>query len=268
MRFARVGLILCLAQAMASFSAQVSPTTQLQDVKPDKVQAEAWQIFLLTNKARADAGLALLRWDPALAAAAYKHCVRMTLEGQIAHRYGGESDMQQRAGESGAHFSLIEENLATGSEPVEIHEQWMDSPDNRAGLLNPAVDSVGVAVVDFHGMLYAVADFAHIVPVRTQAQIEAAVAGLLRSKGLFIAQDPADARGLCAGQGMVKVKPSFVMIWQNADLTQLPEGLTKVLAQTQFRKASVGNCPALDLDGNFNQYRIAALFYSTGVGVY
>jgi len=269
MRFAPAGLIFCIGLAMPTLFAQAPPTASLaQDGRPAKVQEEAWQVFLLENKARADAGVAPLRWDPALASAAYKHCVRMTLEGQVAHRYSGESDMGERAGEAGARFSLIQENLATGSEPVEIHEQWMDSSDSRAGLLNPDVDSVGVGVVDFHGMLYAVADYAHIVPVLAQAQVEAAIAVLLRAQGLYIAQDPSDARGLCAGRSMVKVQPSFVMIWQNADLTKLPEGLQKVLPQAHFRKASVGNCPALDLDGNFNQYRIAALFYSTGVGVY
>lgn len=268
MRVSLVGLILCFGLIVPALPGQVSVKPLAQDLRPNKVQEEAWEIFLLANKARTDSGVAPLRWDQALAAAAYKHCMRMTLEGQIAHRYSGEAAIEQRAGEAGAHFSLVEENLATGSEPSDIHEQWMDSPDSRAGLLSPDVDSVGVAVVALHGMLYAVADYAHIVPVLTQVQVEAAIASLLRSQGLFIAQDPTDARGLCAGRNWVKVQPTFVMVWQNADLTQLPEGLMKILPQAHFRKAAVGNCPAKDLDGNFNQYRVAALFYSTGIGVY
>ena len=143
----------------------------------------------------------------------------------------------------------------------------MDSLDNRTAVLNPDVDSVGVAVVELHGMLYAVADYAHTLTMLTQTQVEAAIAGLLRSHGLSIVQSTADARGLCAGRTMVSVQPSFVMIWQNSDLTQLPDDLLKILPQAHFRKAAVGNCPATD-DGDFSQYRVAVLLYSVGVGVY
>jgi len=191
----------------------------------------------------------------------------MSLEGQTAHRYKGEPDLSSRAGEAGAHFSFIAENLAVGSAPADIHRQWMDSLDNLNVVLNRDVDSVGVAVVELHGMLYVVADYAHIVPVLTQVQVEAAIAGLLRSHGLAIVQNTADARALCAGRTMVSVQPSFVMIWQNSDLTQLPDDLAKILPQAHFRKAAVGNCPALD-DGNFSEYRVAVLLYSVGVGVY
>jgi hypothetical protein len=248
--------------------AQTPQASVDQDGRPEKVQAEAWQIVVLVNQTRVAAGFAPLAWDPALAAAAQKHCERMALEGAFSHRFKGEPDVTERAGQAGARFSVIGENLGVGSSPADIHHQWMDSIDNRAGMLKPELDHTGVAVVTLHGMLYAVAVFAHDVPVLTQVQVEAAVADLLRAHGLAIAQDPADARGLCAGRTMVSQKPSFVMIWQNSDLTQLPDDLVKALPQAHFRKASVGSCPAHDLDGNFNQYRVAALFYSTGVGVY
>jgi len=267
MRISRWGLILCLG-AGAQLAMAQAPSSSPLDGKPDNVRIEAWQIIVLANQARAAAGLSPLRWNESLAEAAHKHCVRMSLEGQTAHRYKDEPDVHQRAGEAGARFSLIEENIAVGSKPVEIHQQWIDSLENRAALLNPKVDNVGVAVVDLNGMLYAVADYAHIVSVLTEAQVEAAIAGLLRTQGLFIAHDGTDARLVCAGRGMVSVKPSFLMIWQNSDLTQLPADLQKVLPQAHFRKAAVGSCPAHDLDGNFNQYRIAVLFYSVGVDVY
>jgi len=246
--------------------AQAPSSSPHPDGKPENVRAEAWQIFVLANQARAAAGVSTLVWNQPLADAAPKHCVRMSTEGRLAHRYNGEQDMSGRVGEAGARFSFIAENLAVGSAPADIHQQWIDSVDTHAVLLNPDVDSVGVAVVQLHGMLYAVADYAHIVPVLTQVQVEAAVAGLLRAHGLGIAQDTTDARGLCAGRTMVSVQPSFVLIWQSSDLTQLPDDLVKILPQAHFRKAAVGNCPPVD--GNFSQYRVAALFYSTGVGVY
>jgi uncharacterized protein YkwD len=52
-----------------------------------------------------------------LAAAARRHCLRMAAEGPISHRYEGEPDLSERAAQAGAHFSLIEENVAVGPDP-------------------------------------------------------------------------------------------------------------------------------------------------------
>jgi uncharacterized protein YkwD len=268
MRISRTGLILCLGLVASVALAQAPKASLAQDKMPDRVSAEAWQIVVLINQDRTAQGLAPLKWDPALAVAARKHCLRMALEGTVSHRFQGEPDAEERAGVAGAHFSLIIENLGMDTVVDGIHQQWADSRDNRANMLNPEVDRVGVGVVSSNGMLYAVADFARFVQVLTQAQVEAAIAGLLRAQGLNISHDPRDARGLCNGRSMVSLEPSFVMIWETADLTQLPADLVKVLPQAHFRKASVGNCPVLDTNGDFNSYRVAALFYSVGVGVY
>src|SRR5271165_3572171 len=83
-------------------------------VAPDLPAQEpaARQVMELANQARAASGLAPLQWDAALAAAAYNHAQRMAQEGPIAHRYGGEPDLPERAAAAGARFSLIEENIA------------------------------------------------------------------------------------------------------------------------------------------------------------
>jgi len=125
------------------------------------VQTAAEQLFALANQTRAQAGAGRLRWDPALAAAALNHCKRMAYEGPISHRYNGEADLASRAGQAGAHFELIEENVAVGPTASMIHDEWMHSPGHRSNLLNPEVDRVGVAVVASRGVLYAVADYEH-----------------------------------------------------------------------------------------------------------
>jgi uncharacterized protein YkwD len=89
---------------------------------------KADQLFVLANQARAAAGLGRLEWDPALADAALKHCLRMAVEGTIAHRYEGEPDLTSRTGTAGAHFSLIEENIAVGSRPDNIHQGCSTHP--------------------------------------------------------------------------------------------------------------------------------------------
>ncbi len=195
-----------------------------------------------------------------------KHCMRMAAEGPISHRYGGEPDLTQRAGTAGAHFSLIEENIAVGSYPSKIHQGWLDSPGHRANLLNPEIDRIGTAVVAAQGVLFAVADYARGVPVMETAQVEDAVAGLLRTRGVAVRQDATDARAAChLDRGIPSLAgakpPQFVMRWQGPDLDRLPPELIERLGSGRYRQAEVGSCPARDVEGSFTVYRVAVLLY-------
>src|ERR1700739_4063062 len=102
----------------------------------------AEQLMALANQSRGQNGAGRLQWDESLAAAARQHCLRMAAEGPIAHRYGGEADVATRTGLAGAHFDLIEENVAVGPTASEIHSEWMHSPGHRSNLLNPDVNRV------------------------------------------------------------------------------------------------------------------------------
>ncbi|MGD0788213.1 MAG: CAP domain-containing protein [Terracidiphilus sp.] len=263
MSILRQSLTVCLALVAPALLAQASqyPASQLQGSYA--IQPEAWQIVLLANQARAAAGAAPLRWDPSLAAAARQHCLRMAAEGAIAHRYAGELDVEQRAALAGAHFSVMEENVAMAPTPASIHNAWMRSRDHRANLLSPDVDRVGVAVVAGRQGLYAVADYERAVPVFTPAQVEAAVAGLLRPSGVALLRDSTDARSLCVDDRNATSgqEPGFLMLWQGADLTRLPWQLTEKLRSGQYREAAVGSCPAQNLTGSFTAYRVAVLLY-------
>jgi hypothetical protein len=195
-----------------------------------------------------------------------KHCMRMALGGPISHRYSGELDLSERAGEAGAHFGLIEENIAVGPYPATIHQQWMDSPPHRANLLNSDIDRIGVAVVASHGVLYAVADYARGVAQRSPAQVEAAIASLLRARGVAIGSDPRLAREACAmDHGLPRAAesapPAFIMRWQDTDISHLPHTLDERLASGQYRRGEVGSCPASTADGAFTAYRVAVLLY-------
>lgn len=228
--------------------------------------AAAEQLMALANQSRARAGAGPLKWDPTLAEAALKHCMRMVSEGQIAHRYGGEADLTTRAGQAGAHFSLIEENIALGSYAEQIHEGWMNSPPHRSNLLNPQVDRVGIAVVAARGVLYAVADYARAVPVMTSSQVESSIGSLLRMSGLSVRRDSTEARTACVlDRGLPKTSgggtPQFVMRWQGADLEHLPQELVDRLATGRYHQAEVGNCTPHDKQGAFTVYRVAVLLY-------
>ncbi|MGB7266889.1 MAG: CAP domain-containing protein, partial [Terracidiphilus sp.] len=141
-------LLVILAAVMPSLAfAQPQYGAPARDGGAPDQRAASEQIFALANEARAQAGVGRLQWDPALADAALQHCRRMAQEGPIAHRYGGEADLSGRAAQAGAHFSVIEENVAVGPSADAIHEEWMHSPGHRQNLLSPDVDRVGVAVV-------------------------------------------------------------------------------------------------------------------------
>jgi uncharacterized protein YkwD len=228
--------------------------------------AQAEEIRALANEARAQAGAGRLEWDQALAAAALQHCLRMAAEGPISHQYRGEPDLSARAAQAGAHFSVIEENVAIGPSADRIHEEWMQSPGHRANLLSPDVDRVGIAVVAARGVLYAVADYSRAVEQLSATQVEARVAALIRVSGVAILRDPSLARAACAtDEGMPRAEggemPRFVMRWQDGDLSRLPQALADRLASGNYSQAAVGSCPAQVAQGAFSAYRVAVMLY-------
>jgi hypothetical protein len=237
-----------------------------QDSGLPNMRAEAEQLLALANQARAQAGVASLEWDPALAGAALDHCRRMAFEGPIGHQYNGEPELADRAAQSGAHFGVIEENVAVGPSAEQIHSEWMNSPGHRTNLLSPDVDRVGIAVVASRGVLYAVADYSRGVVALSAPQVEARVAALLHPSGVAILADPALARTACAADsGMPRAsagpQPRFIMRWQAADLDHLPQQLVDHLSSGNYHQASIGNCPAQGGQTSFSAYRIAVLLY-------
>jgi uncharacterized protein YkwD len=230
------------------------------------MHAEAARIFVLANQARAQGGVGRLDWDPALADAALQHCLRMAAEGPISHQYNGEPDLSTRTAQAGAYYSVIEENVAMGPSADTIHEEWMHSPGHRANLLSPDVDRVGIAVVAAHGSLYAVADYSRAVEQLNATQVEARIATLIRASGVAILRDPTVARAAClTDEGMPRSAGGpvarFVMRWQDADLTVLPQALADRLASGKYQQAAVGSCPAQVAGGSFTAYRVAVLLY-------
>jgi hypothetical protein len=253
-------LVAALAEPAAAAAGQ-------QPARPGSYfPAEAQQLLALANQSRAAAGVGPLQWDPALAAAALEHCQRMAAAGPIAHQYSGELELTVRARSAGAHFSLIEENVAFGTYIAAIHQGWLKSPGHRANLLNPEVDAVGIAVVPGRGAFYVVADYARAVPVLSREQIEATVAKLISPSGLFIVPNPADARAYCATGSQPSssrgfIRSAFLMVWEDSDISTLPRDLAGQVASGRYHSAVVGACTPKDAESGFTSYRIAAILF-------
>ncbi len=219
-------------------------------------------LLAAANEARANQGLAPLRLDPVLSEASAQHAREMADHDAISHQFDGEPELAQRAASAGAHFSVIAENVGEAPTSPIIHDLWMHSPGHRANLLDPDVDSIGIAIVTRNNQLYAVEDFARTVQILTLNQQERTVATVLAQSGMRVAETTDDARQTCTmSTGYAGSRqPWFIMRYTAASLNAIPSQLKSRLASGKYHQAVVGACPATH-NGSFTAYNIAVLLY-------
>ena len=219
-------------------------------------------LFDAANRERIAQGLPLLKWDSALARAAHDHALRIAQQNSLSHQFPGEPDLTARATHAGARFSTIAENVAEGPSAANIHAQWMKSAPHRANLLDTDLDSIGIAVVQRNGMLFAVEDFSRAVPSLSFKDQEAPVSTLLETSGLRLLDDTSDARRTCAlDRGYVgKTKPLSVVRYETADVNEVPRDLEQKIESGRYHSAAVGACVSGGSSG-FARYRLAVLLY-------
>lgn len=220
-------------------------------------------LFSAANAERVQRGLQPLRWDETLYRAAQRHAGEMAARESISHQYPGELDLVGRGRAAGAKFTVIAENVAEAWSAPVIHEAWMQSPDHRANLLDPRVNSVGISVLRRGEQLYAVEDFDRTTESLTFEQQESAIADLLQTEArLYLLPNVEDARRTCemdTGYAGAR-KPWFVMRFTAASLDRLPETLRAKLATGKYHSATVGACDAKGM-GSFTPYAIAVMLF-------
>jgi hypothetical protein len=253
---ARLLLVIALlaSSSLAPLSAQQPAPGLPEDVN---------QLLMLTNQDRAAQGLGPLKWSPELAQAAHVHDELMVQHNDLQHQFANEPDVSTRAGQAGAHFQAIAENIALGPNGVDIERQWMHSAQHRTNILDPQMNIIGIALVRSRGEVWAVEDFAHAVEALGPPEIEGRVIGLLAEQGMRAATASEDARQTCemphgtAGGS----RPRFVMRWEGTDLSRLPDVLVSKLRTGQFHSAAVGVCDSAHPGQGFTTYRVAVLLY-------
>ena len=117
------------------------------------------QLFAEANRAREAQGLAELKWDEALAAAARRHAGVMAQHGSAEHGFAGEPNLASRANKAGAHFVYLAENVIKGTSAGGIQAEFLKSARHRANMLDTDMDSMGVGVVERGGQMFAVENF-------------------------------------------------------------------------------------------------------------
>jgi hypothetical protein len=253
----RLFLLFTLFSSLSS-----SAVLSAQDSAPD-LPEDVSQLLLLTNQDRAAQGLGPLKWSPELALAAQTHDELMVQHNDLQHQFAGEPDVPTRAGQAGAHFRAVAENIALGPNGTDIERQWMHSAMHRTNILDPQMNIIGIALIHHRGEVWAVEDFAHAVEALGPSEIEGRVIGLLADQGVQRATATADARQTCemphgsAGGS----KPRFVMRWEGSDLSRLPDVLVSKLHTGQFGSAAVGVCDSAHPGQGFTTYRVAVLLY-------
>jgi uncharacterized protein YkwD len=228
----------------------------------NKLTVAEQYLFAAANEARANQGLPPLRFDPVLSEASALHAREMADHDAISHQFDGEPELATRAANTGAHFSLIAENVGEAPTSPIIHDLWMHSPHHRDNLLDPNVDSIGIAIVVRNNQLYAVEDFARTVQILTINQQELTVASVLKQTGLRVAETTEDARQTCTmSTGYAGSRqPWFIMRYTAASLNEIPSQLKSRLSTGKYHQAVVGACSPPNRTP-FTAYNIAVLLY-------
>jgi uncharacterized protein YkwD len=143
--------------ALAAFlMVEASPTVMAQATG---ASAAEQQLFAEANRARKAEGLAELKWDEALAAAARRHAGVMAQHGSAEHGFAGEPNLASRASKAGARFVYLAENVIKSTSAQDIQAEFLKSSRHRANMLDADMDSIGVGVVERGGQVFAVESF-------------------------------------------------------------------------------------------------------------
>jgi uncharacterized protein YkwD len=115
-----VNMMLCARLLLVIELASLAPLSAQQPAPglPEDVN----QLLMLTNQDRAAQGLGPLKWSPELAQAAQVHDELMVQHNDLQHQFANEPDVSTRAGQAGAHFRAIAENIALGPNGVDIEK--------------------------------------------------------------------------------------------------------------------------------------------------
>jgi len=120
---------------------------------------------------------------------------------------------------------------------------------------------VGIAVLQSGNVLFAVEDFATVVPTVSLDAQESQVASEIAARGMGAVKATPDARKTCElDRGWAGQRPGSVLRYETSDLRRLPGDVDHKIGSGKYRSAAVGACEASGGD-DFARFRIAILLY-------
>ena len=253
----RMQIVLLVTSFLVLTAAALAQNTSMNDEE----RSAAADLLQATNQDRSSQGLEPLHPDAALTKAAWEHAQRMVAAGMLSHQLPGEPDIIVRVQQVGLHCSTVAENVAEAPTAGQINDEWMHSPPHRANLLDPRVNTVGIAIVQRHGELYAVEDFARVVPSMSRPQQEQQVGAQLARHGIHVRTGDTLAESYCGGTPSgTRPLPALVVRYSTVDLSQLPTKVAQGIGNGAYHSAVVGACSPADQNG-FTAYQIVLLLY-------
>jgi uncharacterized protein YkwD len=231
------------------------------------------QIFKLINMERENAGLQALQWDRNVAQAALAHARQLADHAELAHRFDGEPELDQRVGATGVRFNAVAENVAVANTAEEAHLALMNSPGHRANILNPAYNAGGIAVVQRNKSLYVTEDFARLLPTYSQQQFRDELVAAFNRLRKAHRSGPIDSRAdawldheACFGkphprdilQGLSGATRATVFTATLPD--DLPPPMDQAAADFTLRRMNIGVCLRQDTNG-FAKFWVVAAFF-------
>ena len=112
----------------------------------DDLNANEQQLLDLTNQARANSGLPMLRMDPRLCRAARLHSANMARLNSMSHNLEGRSH-QNRTREAGYPSGMVAENICySQGNPQAAINTWLNSSGHRTNMLSYQYSDLGVGI--------------------------------------------------------------------------------------------------------------------------
>lgn len=156
------------------------PAAAAGETSVKRLESIERKILALVNDARAERGLAPLKWNDRLARAAAGHLALMIEKKSLAHQLPGEGPLTSRIADTGVRFNASAENVAFATEWEDLHPGLMRSPGHRANILSPKYNEVGIAVGLGANGYYAVQNFARTTSEWPAKEAESRLAAALR----------------------------------------------------------------------------------------
>ena len=236
------------------------------------------ELLELANRDRREAGVAPLRADESLAAAARAHAQLMVTNEQLEHQFSGEPALLQRIAQASTlRLDRAGENIAYNSSAAGAEQSFMHSPPHRQNLLDRGFNVAGIAAIWSYGRLYVVQDFGHEVSTHTVAQtrelVSHAVNDVRRQAGLtalsqYAAPKLDDAVCSLAQQGLPSTRllqtaydNRRIITYTQSRPEILPQGALKQLRDRDVRQFAVGSCYARNAAYPSGTYWVAILLY-------
>ena len=226
------------------------------------------------NDERISRGFSKLEWNDHLAESALAHGRRLVDQGRLSHQLPGEPDLSERIHATGLRFDAAGENLAVAGSVEEIHSELMNSPPHRANILDSDYNSVGIAIISRGRDLYAVENFARMVPTFSEPEFRSELISTFnqarkarRNPPIAIHPDSRLEEAACSGtsdaQGVLRSEPGAhsLIIFTSTSPAMMPNEMLDAAADPNLSRMNIGVCYWPGKTQGNASFRIVAALY-------